>query len=139
MAKLTSQQIADKWASNLGSATTQIQQGVMNVTQSPTQKAAANPQKYLQGVTNAVNSGKWANGLNKVSLADWQQSFIQKGLPRISQGAQAAKPKMTTFMDKLLPFQDTLAKQVGAMPKNNIQDSINRASAWITGMSKFQK
>lgn len=137
MAKQTPDQIAAKWANRLSGSTQQIQDGVMNVTQSPTAKAAANPQKYLQGVQNGV--AKWQAGLQKVSLSDWQQATISKGIPRISQGAQAAQPKFTQFMSKLQPFQDNLQKSIQGMPNMTLADSGNRMLAWMNGMSKFQK
>lgn len=138
MSNLTPEQIAQKWANRLSSATADIQAGVQAVTVSPTATAAKNPQKYLDGVNKAVQSGKWASRLNAVSLTDWQTATIQKGIPRISQGAQAAQPKMASFMSQLIPFQNTLQAKVNAMPSANLQDSINRMTAWVQGMATFK-
>lgn len=137
MANLTPEQIADKWAQRLSNAQTDIQNGVMNVTVAPTAKAAKNPQKYLLGVQNAVNSGKWAKSLNNVTLQQWQESMITKGLPRVSQGAQAAKSKMSNFMTRLLPYQQTLSAKVSAMPNTTLEENISRMTEWVRGMSKF--
>lgn len=137
MAKQSGQEVATEWANRLAASTAKIQRGVMNVTQSPTQKAAASEQKYLMGVQNGV--GKWKRGLNAVSLQDWQKQTIEKGVSRIGQGAQAATTKMARFYDKLLPFQESLKSQVDSMPNLTIDDSINKMIAWTRGMAKFEK
>lgn len=138
MAKLTPNELAAKWASRLGSSTQEIQNGINRITVSPTALAAAKQQKMLQNLTAAVNSGKWANNLKAVTLEAWKKAAIEKGIPRIAQGAQAAQPKMADFAGKLLPFQDALKQRLDAMPDLTLADSINRVSFWITEMSKFK-
>lgn len=139
MAKLNAQQFAEKWQRRLQSAAPDIQNGINRVDQSPTEKAASKKDKMLQNLTQAVQSGKWENGLRRVTLADWKRAAIEKGVPRISQGAAGAAPKVTQFAAQLLPFQDSLQQQVNSMPDLTIEDSIARMTAWVRGMSKFQR
>src|SRR5262245_8881333 len=88
---------AQKWANRLGAATDAVQKGVQAVQTSPTATAAQHQDAYVAGVQRAAQTGKWARGLNRVNLQQWQQATLQKGIPRIASGAQAAVPKMTAF------------------------------------------
>jgi len=139
MAKVNSTQFAEKWARRMSQSTQDIQNGVNRVTEAPTAKAAAKKTKMLQNLTAAVNSGKWEAGLARVSLQDWKKSIIEKGLPRVQAGVTAAQPKVADFANKLLAYQEGLQSQIESMPDLTLQDSISRMTAWITGMSKFQR
>lgn len=139
MAKVTPQQFAEKWARRLQSAAPDITNGINRVDTSPTEKAAAKQDKMLANVTAAIQSGKWSRGLSRVTLADWKKAAIEKGVPRIAQGASGAQPKVTNFASQLLPFQDTLVAQVKSMPDLTLEDSIARMTTFVRGMSKFQR
>jgi hypothetical protein len=135
MAKLSPQDVAAKWANRLSGASADIQKGVMAVTVSPTQKAAAAKAKMRQNILAAIDNGSWERGLQAVSLQDWQNRFVQVGIPRITQGTQAAQSKVADFHSKLAPIQDALSAQVAAMPKMNLQDGIARMTKFVTGMA----
>lgn len=132
----TPQQVAQKWATNLGSATQAIKDGVNAVTESPTAKAAANPQAFLNGVQNAVNSGKWATKLQAVSLPAWQAAMITKGVPRVATGATAAIPKMQNAMTQLLPYIQNVVSSLP--PRGDKQQNIARSQAFLQGMLGFK-
>ncbi len=139
MAKLTPQQFAEKWARRLQSAAPDITNGINRVDTSPTEKAAAKKDKMLTNLTQAVQGGKWEAGLRRVTLADWKKAAVEKGVPRIAQGASGAGPKVTNFASQLLPFQDTLVAQVKSMPDLTLEDSINRMVTFTRGMAKFTR
>lgn len=136
MAK-NAQQVATKWSRNLGAATQDIVAGVDAVTTAPTQQAAARKNEMLQKLTQAVNNGKWEKGLARVSLQDWKSAMKDKGVQRVASGAQAAQPKMASFMQEWLPVAENISQQVKAMPKLTLQDSIARAAAAITAAAQF--
>jgi hypothetical protein len=131
--------VANKWANNLAQATTSIQQGVQAVTTAPTQLAAQAQTAYLAGVQKAVSSGKWANALQKVSLADWQQAMIQKGIPRIASGAAGAKGKFANFMQQFLPWVQQGQQQLATMPRGTLEQNIQRAVFMMTHNAQFQR
>lgn len=133
----SSADVASKWSRNLAASTTTIQAGVQGVTQNPAQKAAAQSQAYLSGVQNAVASGRWQRGLARVSLQSWQDAMLRKGIPRIAAGASAALPKMQTFLDKWLPYQDALKQKLATMPRGDLQQNIARAVAAIEHNAAF--
>jgi len=129
--------VANKWAANLSGAVNQIKAGVQAVTTSPGVAAAAAIPQYLAGVNDAVSSGRMANALNSVTLSGWQQATINKGIPRISSGANAAIPKMTAFMNKWLPYEAQLQGVLAGMPRGNLQQNIARAVATINHNAAF--
>ena len=139
MAKLTPQEFAEKHARRLKGATEDIRKGVAKVTESPTAKAAAKSDKMLANITAAVTSGKWADRLRAVTLEEWQEKMITKGVPRIAAGIDAARGKVEEFYAQMAPFQDTLQRKIDAMPDMTIEDSIARATEWMRGMAKFSK
>lgn len=138
MAK-TPQQVAEKWQRNLSASGQDIQNGVNEVRINPAQQAVAQQAKMRANVLAAIDSGKWADGLNRVTLDSWKRAMLQKGLPRITAGATEAQPKVQAFMTQLLPYQATLSAQVEAMPDLTLQDSINRMVAWVNGMAQFRR
>jgi hypothetical protein len=58
-------------------------------------------------------------------------------VPRISTGAQAAQSKFATFMTKLLPYEAQLVASLP--PRGDLNQNIARATAFMTGMSKFSQ
>ena len=129
--------VANRWAQNLGSAVTKITSGVNAVTSSPTAAAAAASQTWITALNQPGTITKYQNNLNKVTLQQWQASMLNKGIPRISQGAQAAIGKMTRFMTAWLPYEAAGVTRIKAMPGGTLQDSIARSAAMITYNSQF--
>jgi len=137
--KLTSQEFADKHARRLKGSIDDIRAGVAKVTVAPTALAAAKQDKMLQNLTASVQSGKWAARLKSVDLPTWQDKIINKGLGRIASGIDGAHDKVVAFAEQLLPFEGQLQDQITKMPDLTLEDSVNRASSWIRGMSKFTR
>ncbi|HVT14559.1 MAG TPA: hypothetical protein VHQ90_00060 [Thermoanaerobaculia bacterium] len=125
--------VAAKWAQNLAGATTSITAGVNAVSVAPGQAAARQAAVWAQNV--AAAQQKWAARTAAVSLSQWQSAMINKGVPRIATGAQAAQPKMQAAMTKLLPYIHSQVAQLP--PRGNLQQNIARATAMMTAMSKF--
>jgi hypothetical protein len=130
---------AAKWAQNLGAAAQQIQAGVMAVQQAPSAQAAAAVQKWVASITSQKAQTDYVNGLNKVTLIDWQNAMKNKGIPRIGQGAQAAQNKFQTFLAALFNYENAGLAQIKAMPSTTLQDRIARMTAWVQYMSGFVK
>jgi hypothetical protein len=88
----------------------------------------------LSGITNAVTSGKWAAAVSGVSLQSWQQSMIQKGIPRIATGVTAAKANKVGTITTLLQNVDAAVASVSSLPKGGLAQGIARATAFMTAM-----
>jgi len=113
--------------------------GANAVQQAPGVAAAAAAPKMLAKVTAAIQSGKYASRVQSVSLGDWKQAYIQKGIPRVAQGAQQATPKMQAFYQEFLPVAAAVSQQVSGMPKTTIEDSVARAATAIRAFADFGK
>ena len=137
--KITPEEFAEKQARRLKASTPDIRVGIMRVTESPTAKAADKQDKMLANLQAAVNSGKWARGLRKVTLESWKDAALNKGLGRIAAGIDAAHDKVVDFASQLLPFEDRLQGEISKMPDLTLEDNIARMTNWARGMNKFQK
>lgn len=133
----TSAQATAKWLSGLGAATDRMTQGAQAVQKAPGIAAAAAADKWLQRVTQAKQ--KFATNVARVSLADWQNSYINIGIPRVAQGAQAKQAKVQSFFDEYLPYLTRGVATIDAMPSTTLEDGIARATAMIRYNSKFKR
>lgn len=129
--------VAKKWATNLGNSVQQISNSVNAVSVNPAQQAANAVQTWQTKMAQQSTAAKWVKGLGRVTLQSWQQAMQQKGIPRIGPGAQAAIPKFTQFLTAFLPYEANITQQVRAMPKGTLQDSINRMTQMVQGLSQF--
>lgn len=121
----TPENAAAKWQRRLAAAGPDIIAGVNNVTRSPGQAAADQMQVWLQNTTSAAQ--RWADSLRAMSLQDWQQSMINKGVNRITSGAAAGQGKVQAFMSQWLPFQQQVVASLP--PRGNLEQNIQRAAA----------
>lgn len=136
MAKVTPEEYAEKWARRLRGATEDIRRGIDRVDEAPGVAAARNENAMLQNVTEAINSGLWAKRVKAVSLQDWKDAAINKGVGRIPAGVEAAQPKMAEIAVELLQAVDAAAAAANALPKVTLEDSIQRSATFIREMSK---
>ena len=137
--KLTAAEGAKKWGDRLTNSIPDVKAGIDRVKDCPTAKAAAKEDKWFSGLQRAKSSGKWKRGLLSVTLDAWKVKTRDIGADRIAGGVSAAGDKMTGFYTKLFPFQEKLQTKIGAMPDTSLQDSISRMTAWVTGMTEFDK
>lgn len=135
MTGMTADEIAKSWASGLSSATAKIKSGVTNTTVAPGQAAARSKELWASRV--AESKDKWATNVSKVTLSEWQDSMINKGIGRISTGANAATSKFASFMGKLLPYEQAAVASLPA--RGTIEQNIDRATAMMRKMADFKK
>ena len=139
MAMADAATIANKWAQAMQGAGAAYQAGIDRVTDSPMAKAAQNVQGYLQGVQDAVNSGKYAAGLNRVSLQDWKNAAKTNGAQRLGSGATLAKPKVQAFLSQFLPVLANNVATVKAMPNATYEQRKARAMAMMDLNHQFKR
>jgi len=134
MAATNPQTVAQNWANRLAGSTQKITDGINSVSVAPGQAAARQKTVWVQNVT--ASADKWARNVQGVSLADWQQATISKGVGRIASGAQAAIPKMESFMGRLLPY---VASGKAKLPaRGDINANKSRMNAWFDHMAAFK-
>lgn len=136
MARVSAQQWLQKWSNNLNAAGPYIKAGVARVSVAPGQSAAAAADRMLSGVQAAVTSGKWARNVSAVSLADWQNAMVNKGIPRLQQGTAQAVASKGNAITTLLSNVDAAAATANALPKGGLQQGIARAVAFMQDMSQ---
>lgn len=138
MVKLTVDQVVSKWSANTQNATGYMKDGVNAVSVNPMEQAAQQLPKALQNYQQAINSGRMASAMRGVSLSDWQNAMINKGVPRVAQGVTNAVPKTTAAFNKLLPYIQKGQDIVSKMPSTTLQDSKNRMSAFFDHMAAYK-
>ncbi len=131
------QQATAKWVQNLSASADRMTSGANAVTKAPGEAAAAAGDKWLQRVT--ASKGKFVANSRAVSLESWKRSYIEIGVPRVAQGAQAKQGKMLDFQTQFLPYLARGLATIDAMPSTTIEDGIARASAMIRYNAKFKK
>lgn len=137
MATPTAAQVADNWQRGMQNSTERLKAGINAVDVAPTAKAAAAVDRQVQGVIAAAQSGKTQRALQAVSLQDWKDAMLKKGVARVAQGAAAATPKFQSFMTKFLPYLKQGQDKVNSMPNATLEDRIQRMVAMVRHNSEF--
>ena len=135
MALPTPQEFIAKWQRRTQAAVPDYQAGVKSVTEAPGVKAAKQANAMLQGVTQAVSSGKWARRVADVPLQAWQDAAANIGAQRIAAGVAAAAPKMNEAISNLLADLQATMAEVERTPRGDLQTNIQRAVTQMQGMA----
>ena len=128
---------AQRYSASAGTAVTRYTEGVQATNKDVGQLAAAQAQKMLTNVSQAVTSGYWARRVIEGG-AKWKANTVAKAgnySTGIQQGAQAYQQGYAAFWNYMGPYWN----QLQSMPSNNISDSIARATFWITNSANYQK
>lgn len=126
------------WRDRLSASVERVRAQVEKLTVSPTERAAASVQRWIARLQDPDTQERWQANLRAVSLEDWKRAMIEKGVPRIAQGASAAQAKVTDFASKLINYLNTVLPEIERMPKLTIEDSINRVTTYIRRMAQFK-
>lgn len=114
---------AQNWVTGMQQSTSKITAGVQAVTVAPGQAAARQAQVWAQNT--AAAQAKYAKNVAAVSLQDWQNAVLTKGVQRVASGATAAQGKMANAMSQILP---QIASIVQSLPPRGTTDqNIARA------------
>ena len=139
MSKLTAHEFQEKHARRLKASIEDMRIGVSKVTESPTAKAAKSVDKMRAKIVESIDSGKWAAGLNQVTLEEWKSKMIEKGVNRVAAGIDAASGKVIAFAEDLLPHVDAGQNLVKKMPDVTLEDSIARMTTFTRHMAKLKR
>lgn len=127
----------NKWVNRLSAATTEIQEGVNRVTQSPGALAVAKRDKWRQNLMAAEE--KWVRNTGRVTLDQWKANMINVGIPRIAQGAQAKQDKYLAFAQEFFPHLERGVAQVERMPDTSFEERVQRAVAMMRHNRSFKR
>lgn len=124
---------AQAWVNGMQSAGAKITAGVNNVTVAP--GAAAARQAAVWASNTAAAQAKYAKNVSAVSLEEWKQSVLTKGVNRVGTGAAAAQNKMANAMTQILP---QIANIVSSLPpRGDLGANINRMVDYAQKASKI--
>jgi hypothetical protein len=135
--KVSPEDATAKWVSRLSGATAEITAGINRVTVAPGQLAANKKQKWIQAVQ--ASQDKWERNVRAVSLEQWKSLFLEVGVPRIAQGAQAKKGKFTNFARQFFPYLEQGVQRVAVMPDTTFEERINKAVAMMRHNHEFKR
>lgn len=136
MAKLTPQEYQEKQARNLKNSLPDIRRGIERVSVAPGKAAGAAQDRMRTKTLEAIDSGRWKAKVESVTLEQWKDKALNKGVDRIASGIDAAAEKQVAMADRLLNAVDRAAAKANAMPKGSLQDSIGRMTSFVTDMAK---
>ena len=134
---LDSATAAQRWQSAASTAQTRYTEGVQNTSKDPTSLAAAQAQKMLNGVQQAVTSGRWQRRLAEVGKQGWQSATLAKA-NNYSTGIAAGGTKYQQGYGAFAAYMQPYQNQINSMPKNSLADSIARATAWIQNAANYR-
>jgi len=139
MAMASAAEIAQQWVERMGASTEKARKGVQRVSESPGQKAAQAADLWQQRVSSEDAKRRFQSNVGAVTLEEWRQQMLEKGIGRMAGGAQAAKAKFQRFWGQFGPFLESVTAQTRAMPKGNLEANIARLINQIRGTSQFRK
>lgn len=138
MALPTAQAVASKWVSRTSAAAQDYAEGVAKTDVDPTQRAVASQARMRQRILEAIDSGRWAQGLQRVGVQGWKNAVATKGVQNFGTGVAAAESKVAQAFGPLLAFEASLKATIDAMPNVTDADRNNRMLAWANGMRQYQ-
>lgn len=137
MKNTTAEQVMQKWAAAGAASATAVKAGVNAVQESPTAKAARQVDVWAANVAKAKD--KFVSSLNRVSLQDWKNAMLGKGIANMEAGYadRFNQTKFLSFMRVFLPYVREGAMRVRSMPKGTRQQSIDRMVEMMDHNRKF--
>ncbi len=132
--KTNAQEWLDKHERNTTNALSDTRRGIERVTEAPGIAAAAAQERMKANLVASIDSGRWGRNVAAVSVQDWKNAAIAKGLNRIGPGIAASKSKNLPVIQRTLAAVESAQAEVLAMPKGTLQESINRMSTFVTRM-----
>lgn len=137
MPRMSPAELAAKWSQKYGASGEAYKAGVSKVTENPAQQAIAAQDRMVQGFNDAVTSGKWAAGLQKVTLASWKQAATEKGAPAIAAAARVGADKVARAEQIMGPIRDSIVASLP--PRGDINQNLERSRQMALQMNLARK
>lgn len=134
--KLRPDEITEKWARKLKGATEDIKRGVQRLEENPCERAIEQVEVLKKKLIEAIESGRWANQLRKVSLEEWKRKMTEFGVAAISKGVDKAKDKRAEFDRWLVEAVNSALSEIKTPYTGELEDSIARMEEFIRAMAK---
>ena len=127
----TAQQAAANWIGSAGRAQTDWQAGVQGYSGDWAGATTRQQNVLLTNVTNAITSGQWAAGVNRVGTAGWKSRTLDKAT-NFATGFNAGAQRQASAIAKIIQAEINI---VGALPPRGTYDQNKlRATAVMDGL-----
>lgn len=120
-----------RWLESASVGQTRYTEGIQSTQVDVVARAVQAQGKMLANVTQAVQSGRWARGLQNVGTQGWKAAAVAKA-NNYSTGINASKGKYDAAMQVWGPRIDAASASVQNMPNNSFADSLARMNAFAT-------
>jgi len=131
----TAQQAAANWAGSAGRAATAWTEGVNNFSGDWAGRTAAQQSVMQQNLNDAINSGRWSQGVQRVGTQGWKQATQSKA-SNYSTGFSAGASRQAASIAKILSAE---ANIVGSLPpRGTYEQNKLRATAVMDGLHSLK-
>lgn len=121
------EQTVSRYQQGASGAQAAFQAGIEGTTVDVVGRAIQNQAALLSGFNEAVNSGRWAQSLQRVGTSGWKSRTVAKAA-NYSVGIAAGLDSYQTAMQTWLPRINSAAAAALAMPGATIDQRIARSS-----------
>lgn len=129
----------EKWAKNAGQAAEAMKQGVAQVTESPTAKAADSVEKMQRNFTESITSGRYANNCRAVTVDEWKRAMTEKGATNMAQGVRTLSARSKRNITDQLAKANDVSQRIQAMPNSTEADAEARMLEAVRQMRQTKK
>jgi hypothetical protein len=127
----TAQQAAQAWEQSAGRAATNYEQGVNSYAGDWAGATTRQQSVMLSNLTQAINSGRWAQGVQQVGTQGWK-SRTQSKIGNYTTGFSAGAARQASAIAKILAAE---ANIVGSLPpRGTYEQNKARATAVMDGL-----
>jgi len=129
------QQAAANWTGSAGRAASAFVQGVQSTTKDQAGLAVAAQARLVTGFMDAVNSGRWAAGIQRGGTAYWKQQTEAKA-SNYNTGFSAGSANFTAAITKIINAENAI---VGSLPaRGDINQNLQRANAFALALHQLK-
>lgn len=127
----TAAQAAANWAQSAGRAATEYQTGIENYSGDWAGATTRQQAVLVSNWTQAVNSGRWAQGVQNVGTNGWKQRTVAK-IGNYSTGFTAGASRQATAIAKILSAEANIVSSLP--PRGDYNANKARASSFMDQM-----
>jgi hypothetical protein len=131
----TAAQAAQNWSGSAGRAQTAFVAGVQATTKDQAALAVAAQARLVQGFNDAVNSGRWARGVQRGGTGYWKSQTEAKA-GNFGTGFAAGANNFSLAINKIIQAEASIVNTLPA--RGDITANLQRANAFALGMHQLK-
>lgn len=131
----TAAQAAANWTASSGRAQSAFVQGVQATQKDQAALAVAAQARLVAGFNDAVNSGRWARGIQRGGTSYWKQQTEAKA-GNYGTGFAAGATNFQQAIGKIIAAEQQLVSSLG--PRGDINQNLDRARQFALGLHQLK-